>query len=192
MWKRVCSATGGGMGKQLNYYMGYDEFITVAQAASDNGCTIISRTYENNRWNIKRGDPVDIVSDDQRDYFFVTDDADDDIFDESDGCYLSEKTRLNVIEAGFSIPDSKKRLIMKNRLYLSSGVYDANGSFVKCSDTTARVYNKLARIVRKLAPYTEVSHLAVNPLYENQKITSEKYITPYYLSLVKMGDYILG
>ena len=29
MWKRAGIATGGGMGKQLNYYMGYDEFITV-------------------------------------------------------------------------------------------------------------------------------------------------------------------
>ena len=180
------------MGKQLNYYMGYDEFITVAETALKSGCTIICRTYVNNRWNIRRGDPVDIASDEQRDYFFVTDETDDDIFDESNGCYISEKTRLNVIEAGFSIPDSKNKLIMKNRLYLASGYYDANGSFVKCSDKTVKVYDKLARIVRKLAPYTEVSHLAVNPLYENQRVTSKKYITPYYLFLVRTGDYILG
>ncbi len=140
------------MGKQLNYYMGYDEFITAAQAASDNGCTIISRAYGNKSWNIRRGTPVDIVSDHQRDYFFVTDDADNDIFDEINGCYISEKTRLNVIEAGFSITDSKKRLIVKNRLYLASGVYDTTGSFVKCSDKNVKVYDKLARIARKLAP----------------------------------------
>ena len=27
MWKHAGISTGGGMGKQLNYYMGYDEFI---------------------------------------------------------------------------------------------------------------------------------------------------------------------
>lgn len=177
------------MGKQINYYIGYDEFVTVAQAALDNGCTIISRTYGNDRWDITRGDSVDIVSENQRDYFFITDEADKAIFSESDGCYIS---RLNVIEAGFSIPDSNKRLITKSRLYLASGVYDETGSFLKCSDATAKVYDKLTRLVKKLAPYTEVSCYSVNPLYEGGKVTSKKYITPYFLSLIKTDDYILG
>lgn len=58
------------MGKQINYYMGYQDFLSVAQAALDSGCVIYRHTYEDGRWRLTPGTTLDVVQPDCREYYF--------------------------------------------------------------------------------------------------------------------------
>ena len=54
------------------------------------------------------------------------------------------------------------------------------------------LYNKLVRVAKKIASYTEVGHLVVNPMYEGKKFKRKQYISPDYYDLIQNKDYILG
>ena len=48
------------------------------------------------------------------------------------------------------------------------------------------------RVVKKTAPYMEVEHFVVNPMYEGKKFKNKKYISPEYYDLAQNKGYILG
>ena len=50
------------MGKQINYYMGYTDFLKVAQAAIDSGCVIYRHSKENGKWQLSCGNTLDIIN----------------------------------------------------------------------------------------------------------------------------------
>lgn len=75
------------MGKQINYWLKYEEFLQIAQAALDCGCIIIKPDSE----EIRYGQSLDIITEDECRYYF----------------YLPE--------AGFSfIHDKEKKITGKN------------------------------------------------------------------------------
>ena len=139
------------MGKQIKYYMGFREFLSVAGAALDGKCTISKRRFENGKSGIISGSDIGIVSPECANYLFT----------------FPELNELNVIEAGFSIPDINEHIIYPSRLYLMTGKYDSSDNWLKCSESITKIYDKLVRIVKKTAPYTEVEHFVVNPMYKN-------------------------
>ncbi|MCH5251318.1 MAG: hypothetical protein J1E98_15380 [Lachnospiraceae bacterium] len=183
------------MGKQINYYMGYNDFLSVAQAALNSGCIIYRHSLENGKWKLFGGTTLDTVKDNCcRYYFHIPSIGNFDIEQKSDNQYVSNKSLLNVIEAGFSIPTPKGKnyLIVSNRLYVITGQYADDDNWVSRSELLTKTYNKLVRIVKKTAPYTEVEYFVVNPMYEGKKFKSKKYISSDYYDLVQNKDYILG
>lgn len=179
------------MGKQINYYMGYHDFLSVAQAALDSGCVIYRHTYEDGRWRLIPGTALDVVQPDCRQYYFhVPESGSFDIKLVSGNQYVSENSRLSVMEAGFSIP--AKGEIVKNRLYIETGRYMDDDGWVPRPDMLTKVYNKLVRAVKKAAPYTEFAHFVVNPMYAGEKQKSKKYISAEFYELVQAEDYKLG
>lgn len=181
------------MGKQINYYMGYTDFLSIAQAALNCGCIVYRHAFENGKWKLIGGTSLDTVKENCRQYYFHSPAIGDfDIELISDNQYVSDDSLLNVIEAGFSIPNREKHLIGSNRLYVISGQYAGDSNWVSRSDLLTKIYNKLVHIVKKTAPYTEIEHFVVNPMYEGKKIKSKKYISSEYYDLVQNKDYILG
>ena len=180
------------MGKQINYYMGYQPFLSVAQAALNSGAVIYRHAYENKTWQMIGGTSLDIVREDtQRYYFHFPDDGALEIEDIYGNQHPSLNSRLHLIEAGFSLPNPEKRLLTSKRLYVITGRYE-DGIWIPRSDLLTKIYNRLVRVVKKAAPYTEVEHYVVNPMYEGQRFITKEYITPEYLHLAQNEDYILG
>ena len=181
------------MGKQINYYMCYKDFLSVAQAALNCGCIIYRHSFENGKWKLIGGTTLDTVKENCWRYYFHNPAIGDfDIELISDNQYVSNDSLLNVIEAGFSFPNKEKHLISSNRIYVISGRYADDGNWVSQFDLLTEIYNKLVRVVKKTAPYTEIEHFVVNPMYEGKKFKSKKYISSEYYDLVQNKDYILG
>ena len=181
------------MGKQINYYMGYTDFLSVAQAALNCGCIVYRHSFENGKWKLIGGTTLDTVKENCWRYYFhnpAIGDFDIDLI--SDKQYVPNDSLLNVIEAGFSFPNKEKHLISSNRIYVISGRYADDGNWVSQSNLLTEIYNKLVRVVKKTAPYTEIEHFVVNPMYEGKKFKSKKYISSEYYDLVQNKDYILG
>ena len=175
------------MGKQINYYMGYDSFVLLAQKAIELGCEIIPFSDD----VLKRDNSSDVISEENRSYCFHVLEA-----GEIETKQLGGKEHVvrgynasgsTIIEADFSFIDSNQRFITRSRIYCISDYYDADGNLIKRPDCVTKVYESLARYVKKIAPYTEVEYRPANTCYG--KIKKKVYITPQCLALVNEQDY---
>ena len=177
------------MGKQINYYMEYDSFVLLAQKAIELGCEIIPFSAE----RLKRVYSPDIISKDSIWYCFHVPKAGEIETEKLGGeeCVVRgyNASGSTIIEARFSFIDSKKKHITRSRIYCITDYYDADGNLIKRPDCVTKVYESLARYVKKLAPYTEVEYRPANPHYD--KIKRKVYITPQCLALVREQDYKL-
>ncbi len=180
------------MGKQINYYMGYTDFLKVAQAAVDCGCVIYRHSKESGKWQLSCGNTLDIIKEDCRDYFFHLSELGDIDIDVINGNqHISSNSLLKVIEAGFSIADNDFKCIYRNRLYVPTGIYK-DSSLISRSEMITKIYSRLVRIVKKIAPYTEVEHYVLNPMYVGEKFKSKEYISSQCLELVQNENFKLG
>lgn len=181
------------MGKQINYYMGYKDFLSVAQAALDSGAVIYRHSYENKTWQMIGGTSLDVIKEDTRQYYFhFPADEEMKIKDIYGNQHSSDMAELHVIQAGFSCPNPEKHLLTSNRLYVITGRYDEDGIWIPRSDLLTKIYQRLVRVVKKIAPYTEIEHFVVNPMYEGEKFKTKEYISSEYFDLVQNKDYTLG
>ena len=175
------------MGKQINYYMEYDSFILLAKKAIELGCELFPFSDE----HLKRGYSPDIISKDNRCYCFHIPEAGDIETEQHRGeeCVVRgyNTSGSTIIEAEFSFINSKEKFITRSRIYCITDYYDADGNLIKRPDCVTKVYDSLARYVKKLAPYTEVEYRPANPLYD--KVKRKMYITPKCLTLVREQDY---
>lgn len=100
-----------------------------------------------------------------------------------------------VLEARGSRIEPDKKEIFRGELYLSTGNYDENKNFITPPDCLVKLYNALARYVKKLAPYTEVTegHVYVGGPKDGQKEVRmvKKYISPYCFDLKENKGYKL-
>ena len=137
------------MGKQINYYMNYESFLQVAQAAMDAGCLIVKGGHTDTV--PKPSSDISIVTPEWPNYFFYLPELGDleyrtDIYGKYYLDFSYNALGLAVIEAGFSKhPDDRARI------YVMSGFYDENDTWIARSEKITKVYNKLARKVRKVA-----------------------------------------
>lgn len=184
------------MGKQISYWLGYEDFLKIAQAALDCGCVIIKKAsgkliYERS---------LAIVTEHEHNYWFYVPEAgslsgitipfnDDERFQ---GYSPAGNT---VIEAGFSFRDDKSKIIARSRLFVVSGYYDERGEYVSRPECVTRIYNKLVRVVKKTAPLTELTdkYLSTKDDSYLQELEwkHKEYITPEYLELKKSSSYKL-
>ncbi len=137
------------MGKQVNYYMNYESFLQVAQAAIDSGCLIIRR--EHSEEIIKPTSDISVVTPECSTYFFYLPELGElayktDIHGKYFIDYSFNQTGLAVIEASFS-----KNSETRARLYVMTGFYDQDGHWVARSERITKVYDKLARKAKKVA-----------------------------------------
>lgn len=115
------------MGKQINYYMGFKDFIKVAQFALDLGCVICRE--ENKK--IICSNQINIVTPSVKRYFFYLPEAGDlrvrtENGREEIGGYNASGNVL--IEAGFSYVKHDRKTITRGRLFSITGYYDESGN----------------------------------------------------------------
>ena len=151
------------MGKQINYYMEYESFLKIAQKALDLGFEIIRKNKKTGEYVISRN--IDVVEEGCRNYYFHLPAAGDVVIVTKEGVqYLDHGYSASgntIVEAGFScITDNnedEKKLISRARLFCITGYYDGSGEFIPRSDCMTKAFNSLVRIVKKTAPYTEIT-----------------------------------
>ena len=183
------------MGKQINYWLGYEDFLKIAQAALDCGCIIIKKV--SGKLIYKRS--LDIVTEHEHNYWFYVPEAgvlsgntlpfnDNDI----QGYSPAGNT---LIEAGFSFRNDKSKTITRSRLFVISGYYDEQGEYISRQEYVTKTYNKLVRIVKKVAPLTELTdkYVSANDSAYLQEVEwkHKEYITPEYLHLKESNNYKL-
>jgi hypothetical protein len=175
------------MGKQINYYMEYKSFLIVAQAALEKGFVILRET-EN---KIIKSKDISIITEDCKLYHFYLPEAGElkietvkTIHGYRD--YINKYSRNAVIEAGFSCINENR--IISNRLYIQSGYYAEDGTWIPRPDCITKVYNSLVRVVKKIAPYREYTSMNLN--HNGLKSTRKEYVTDYCAELNKEGNYM--
>ena len=185
------------MGKQLNYYMDYDSFLLVAQAALDSGCIIVRENFwnKNSDRKVVQARDLSIIIKEWKSYYFYLPEVGDLVvkYMPGEGSERLERfgTRgsVAIIEAGYSFIRDKR--ISRSRIYSYSGYYDENGEWVPRDERILKLYNKLARAVKKIAPYTELADIRTNMDDEQCEYKHKEYITPCCLQLKESEGYKL-
>ncbi len=146
------------MGKQINYYMDYESFLKVVQIALDEGCmllhtdhtpkpqkptTDIEMTKEHTSFKLYLPELAELkYAQDMYGNYYI-----DDIFNE---LWIAQ------IEIGYSQKYDQLMRVNRSRIYIPTGFDDKNGIWIARSERLTKVYDKLARAVRKLAPSTTI------------------------------------
>ena len=182
------------MGKQINYWLGYEDFLPIAQAALDSGCIIIKSVGG----KLVYGNTLDIVTKDKQYYYFYVPEAGELIsrqLPSGDECIGGYDSSGNVvIEANFSYRNDDKKWLSRSRLYVISGYYN-DGAYISRPESVTKVYNKLVRVVKKIAPYTELTDTYISTRDEDYLQEKEwkhkEYISPEFLELKLSQNYSL-
>lgn len=183
------------MGKQINYYMGYEDFLTIAQKALECGCKILKRADG----KIVQSEFIDFVTEDEKRYCFYLPEAGElcaKILPNGHEMIGGYTTSGNVvIEADYSFIDAGNKGISKARLWVTSGYYDEQGEWIPRPDCLEKVYNKLVRVVKKAAPYTELTDTYISRREEDylqeKEYKHKEYISPECLRLRNEQKYRL-
>jgi len=180
------------MGKQINYWMGYEDFQRVAQTALDCGCVIVKPVGG----IMQYGQTLDIVTAEEKRYYFHVPAAGELV----PILLPSGKERVGgfnatgnvVIEASYSYRDDEKKELIRSRLYVTTGYYGEDKDFAPRPEELTKVYNKLVRVVKKVAPYTELVDTYISRYDGQEKEWRRKeYISPEFLRLKLDEGYTL-
>lgn len=194
------------MGKQVEYWMDYDSFLLVAQKAIDLGCSIVRQDLRSGK--VTEGNDIGIVTRVCTRYYFHLLEAGDIKVNTVNGRELLERgytaSGNAVIEAGYSpVADEptgpcgnrRKKEIRRARMFCTSGYYDEEGTYVPRPTCLTKAYDSLARYVKKVAPYTDVSgRKAVrNPEASDKPVGGgdKVYITRACLDMVEQQGFRL-
>lgn len=177
------------MGKQINYWIGYSDFLKLAQVALDCNCIIIKKQGD----KITFGDNLDIVTETAYNYYFLPLEMNIEVSD-----YL-KIDRLcfqgQVLEAGFSYINHDKKEITRSRVYVGTGYYNEFGQYVSRNEVLTFIYNKLVRTVKKIAPYTELVDMVISlrdeTYLQEMEYRHKEYISPEFLKLREIQNYKL-
>lgn len=190
------------MGKQINYWLENEGFVLLAQKALELGCEIVREDlskYERTKVTVSRD--LDIVTDEDGAYYFfhLPEAGRIEIKNYDCGERLNRvfnECENSIIEAGYSRIIREEKHIRRARLFLSTGYYDKNEVFIYRPDCIVKVYNSLARYLKKLAPYTEITDTYISTRNENYlqpvEYKHKEYISPYCFELRKNEGYSLG
>lgn len=181
------------MGKQINYYMGRQDFLTVAQTALDYGCTILRREKREGKLALEVGHDLSVVTEHSPFYFFLPPGTATPS-NWMELMHFCDQGKL--VEAGYSHIDRQKKKIVSARLYVITGYYDRQGAFVPRNEAITELYKKLVRIAKKVAPYTELTDRYISTREETylQEIEykHKEYITAECLALRNNEGYVLS
>jgi len=183
------------MGKQINYWLGYTDFLQIAQAALDCGCVIIKSISG----ELVYGQTLDTVTEDEHQYYFYLPEAGKllgkQIPFQNESLTGYNAVGNTVIEAGFSFIDDEQKKITRSRLFAISGYYDENGEYVPRPDCLTKTYNRLVRIAKKVAPYTELTDYIISTrdssYLQEKEWKHKEYVSPSFLALRAIQKYEL-
>ncbi|MGP1459125.1 MAG: hypothetical protein ACTTKL_07430 [Treponema sp.] len=180
------------MGKQINYYLGYNDFKTIAQTALNNKCIILKQ--ENGKIIHDRN--ISMITPDVNSYYFYVPEVETLQFEMLHDKHIGGYNEIGnaVIEAGFSIVNHKDKRIPKARLFSISGYYDRNEDWIARPECVNKVYGRLVRAVKKLAVYTEVRTEKYLTVYGKTELTvfnTKEYISNKLLALKNEKGYEL-
>jgi len=186
------------MGKQINYWLEHESFKLLAQKALDLGCEIVREDlskYETSKVTVSRD--LDRITDENGAYYYfhLPDAGKIEMKDCDCGKRLNNsfnECANSIIEAGYSRVLTDKKRILRARLYLATGYYDKNNVYIHCPDCIVKTYNSLARYLKKLAPYTEITRYKNSAGIECGEYKTKEYVSPYCLDLWKNQGYFLG
>lgn len=183
------------MGKQINYWLGFEEFLQIAQAALDCGCVIIKPISG----KLVYGRTLDTVTEDEHRYYFYLPEAgklmEQQVPFQNENPAGYNAVGNTVIEAGFSLIDKEQKKITRSRLFAISGYYDENGEYVPRPDCLTRTYNRLVRTAKKVAPYTELTDYIISTrdssYLQEKEWKHKEYVSPSFLALRASQKYEL-
>lgn len=181
------------MGKQINYWMEYDSFLLVAKKALDLGCTIFREDIK--QGTLCSGKDLNVIIKENNQYYFYLPQAGEICITESGNRKTIRRFGGNenvIIEAGYSyVRDIPQKEMLRARLYCSTGYYDSSGKFIYRPECLTKVYDSLARYVKKIAPYTEITDIIVSSRDEDYGQKRERkhkeYITDFCLEKRNSG-----
>lgn len=182
------------MGKQINYYIGYEDFQKLAEQAVKSGCIILKKEYG----KYVRDNSVGIIAQDCNRYYFYLPEAGELEFQMHDdnefvGGYNSSGNVL--IEASYSIVKHEQKTISRGRLFSMTGYYDENTKWIDRPECVKKLYDKLVRVIKKIAPYTEIVDEIISTSSEDYLKPKEwkhkEYITAELLLLKEKESYKL-
>ena len=185
------------MGKQINYWLEFEGFKVLARKALDLGCEIVREDlgkFEKTRVTVSRD--LNLITDEKGAYYFfhLPEAGNIEIQELDCGKRLNHnfsESGNSMIEADFSRILTEEKRILRARIYLETGYYDKNDVYIYRPDCIVRVYNSLARYVKKLAPYTEITRQFINRGGEPDEYKTKEYISPYCLELLTKDGYSL-
>lgn len=189
------------MGKQINYYLEFVNFKVLAQKALELGCEIVREDltkFEKTKVTVSRD--LSILTDENGAYYYfhLPEAGKIKINNYECGERLDHgfgESANSIIEAGYSRIKDDEKEILSSRLYLTTGYYDKNKNFIYRPDCIVKVYNALARYVKKLAPYTELTDTYISMRSENYlqpvEYQHKEYVTPFCLDLRENKGYKL-
>lgn len=150
------------MGKQINYYMDYESFLKLAELALSEGCMILKNAHTPEPQQ-PQNDTSIVTEDCMRYYFYLPELAELEQKKDMYGNYyinnIGNKLTLALIEADFSKKHKGKDeapFVNDARLYIPTGNYRLDGVLYQRSEQITVIYDKLARLARKLAPRTTI------------------------------------
>ena len=80
-------------------------------------------------------------------------------------------------------------------MFVISGYYDEQGEYISRPECVTKIYNKLVRVAKKVAPLTELTDQYISTKEDTYLQKSERkhkeYITPEYLNLKESNNYKL-
>ena len=184
---------GSFMGKQINYWMDYENFKLLAEKALELGF-IIYRRRADEQGKIVYGNDISIVTASVKDYYFYFPKAGNIIINTINGreCVrtIGESSQA-IIEAGFSSIHQEKKKITRSRLWCSSGFYREDGEYINRPESLTKGYNSLARYAKKLAPYIELVDVYISSRDENYgeevKYKHKEYVSQYFIDKMSEG-----
>ena len=172
------------MGKQINYWMDYDSFLLITEKALELGC-VIYRQKSGKDGKLIYGTSIDVVTEEEKNYFYYFPEAGEIEIEQYNGREVVGdgigKGSNAIIEAGYSYVNDKSKSITRSRIYCTTGYYNDDGSFVDRPENLTKVYNILARYIKKVAPYTELHDVRFGTRDDNYGQPFE-YIHKEYLS----------
>ena len=182
------------MGKQINYYMGYKDFLQVAECAVKNGCVLLKE--ENGKF-IRSNNIKMITEDNNRYYFYFPEAGDLEIqIRNNNECIGGYDSSGNVvIEASYSIVRHEQKTISRGRLFSITGYYDKDKNWIDRPECIKKLYDKLVRVVKKTAPYTgivdEIISTSSDDYLKPKEWKHKEYISEELLALKEKEDYKL-
>ena len=167
------------MGKQINYWLEYEGFLKIAEAALQKGCEILK--VDNGK--VIRGNAISIITPNSFNYYFHYPPAGEVVI----GSFQDGREFINsgytpsgntLIEAGFSYISEVEKTISRARLFVISGYYDENGEWISRPDCMTKLFLSLERVVKKVAPRTVEEFEYVKPNGEKSIRKYVRYVSP--------------
>ena len=101
-----------------------------------------------------------------------------------------------VIEASFSVVSHENKKISRARIFSITGYNDEHGNWIDRPECLKKVYEKLVRGIKKIAPYTEITDTIISTAEDSYAKAKEwkhkEYISPALLTLKISDGYKIG